>query len=46
VVTPLVKARLLALSNASLLSSTESSGIREVISALAESISTPVGSAC
>lgn len=45
VVTPLVKARLLALKRASLLSSTETSGMQDKTSFMAESINNPVGSA-
>lgn len=45
VVTPLFKARLLALSKASLLSSLDTSGMQERTSFIAESISKPVGSA-
>lgn len=45
VVTPLIKASLLALFKASLLSSLETSGMLESTSFIAESISNPVGSA-
>ena len=44
VVTPLIRARLLALTKASLLSSTETSGIQGRRSFIAESISNPLGS--
>jgi hypothetical protein len=45
VVTPLVKARLLALRKASLFSSTETSGIEGRTSFIAASINNPIGSA-
>ena len=45
VVTPLINARLLALIRASLLTSTETSGMHDVISFIVESTNKPVASA-